>query len=44
MTFTLGSATAAWIACSSSSGIGGTIVLSRSGRFSVTVAIASSTP
>ncbi len=40
ITFTASSATALCTAASSSSGIGGTIVLSRSGRLSVTVATA----
>jgi hypothetical protein len=43
MTLTRSSRTAAWTAASISSGIGGTIVFSASGRFSVIVAIASST-
>src|SRR3712207_3796079 len=43
MTLIEGSRTAWWTADSSSSGIGGTIVLSCSGRLSVIVAIASST-
>ena len=43
MTLTRSSRTAALTAASISSGIGGTIVFSASGRFSVIVAIASST-
>jgi len=43
ITFTWSSATARPTAASSSSGSGGTIVFSDSGRFSVTVATASST-
>ena len=42
ITFTLSSATARCTAASSSSGMGGTIVLRRSGRLSVTVATAPS--
>jgi hypothetical protein len=43
ITLTAGSRTAALTAASSSSGIGGTMVFSASGRFRVTVAIAPST-
>ena len=44
MTLTAGSRVARRTAASNSSGIGGTIVLSRSGRFSEMVATASATP